>query len=244
MKRLWMIPVLFVAALALVGGLVRDSGASVFQPAYVTVIAGPAPVVVTNGGLAIQNGGVNTFSFQNCSTGLGATTCIYGKETTPGSSNWFFQGASGQNFINGTSEVAIGINNNFRVIDVLGGQIGFTQPLGGYTGTAFSWATTASAIACTTGGTQTVSSAQSITPGLNVTWTTLTSNCVIDFSTNAVTGYYLISLSGTSLSTYTLGFKNGTTTRTMLAAAYTALTATGATGVHVWTHGTNTIDVL
>ena len=62
------------------------------------------------GGVIWETGGISVGAIRiTSSTGLGNALTIYGNETTPGSANWFFAGASGQNFINATSELCLGL---------------------------------------------------------------------------------------------------------------------------------------
>jgi hypothetical protein len=111
--------------------------------------------------------------------------------------------------------------------------------VGGLAAVPFSWSTTAAAIACGTGGTQTITAAQAITPGLIVTSGTLSSNCTLDFSTNASTGYYVLDMTGVTLgATFGVVFKNGTTTKTYLSSSILS-----GTLAIVWTHGTNNLAV-
>lgn len=118
--------------------------------------------------------------------------------------------------------------------------ISLGAPVGGYSTTPLSWASTPGAIACGTGGTQTISAGQSITPGLIVTSGTLSSNCVLDFSTNASTGWYQLDMSGVTLgATFGVQFKNGSATSTVVSTGVLA----GQTLATVWTHGANTIAV-
>lgn len=92
-------------------------------------------------------------------------------------------------------------------------------------------------IACGTGGTHTVGATPS--PGLIITSGTLASNCVIDFSTNASTGFFTLDMSGVTLgATFGVQFKNGTATKT-----YTSSGIISGTLATIWTHGTNTLAV-
>ncbi len=241
---------LFLALFACHGAPSHSVGSTVIQPltlggdvtgsgsaTVVSSISGTAPVNVTNGAMAWLTSSTRTGSMQNCSTGLGSTTCYYGQETTPGNANWFFQGVSGQNFINSSTELGLSTGNSFRTIDITSTLVGISLPVGGYSTTPFSWSTTASAIVCGTGGTQTITAAQAITPGLTVTTGTLSSPCILDFSTNASTGFYVVDTTGVgTITTQNLEFKNGTQTQSL-----SALPAGGA--VLVWTHGTNHIVV-
>lgn len=212
----------------------------------VYVINGPTPINVNPEGgttsLSIDTTGavIGKTASSNIGTRIaplvGSETAYAGiwigtNATSPSSGNYLFAlSPAGTTLFNGTA------------LQLTGTLI--TQGIEGQQSFPLFWVTTAGAIACGTGGTQTVSAAQSATPGLNVTWTTLASNCVVDFTTNAVTGWYQVSLAGTSLGSSTLGFKNGTTTRTISAAQFTALTGSGFSGVTVWPHGTNLIDLL
>lgn len=92
-------------------------------------------------------------------------------------------------------------------------------------------------LTCGTGGTQVVPTDAF---GLVVTTGTLTSNCVLDFSTNAYAGLFVVDLSGATLgATFGVEFENGTATYTATTTNHTS----GATLAHVWTHGTNTLVV-
>lgn len=94
-------------------------------------------------------------------------------------------------------------------------------------------------VACGTGGTQTV--AANATAGLIVTSGTLSSNCTIDFGTNATSGFYTLDMSGVTLgSTNGVIFKNGTKSSTTFV---TTNVITGSTLATVWTHGANTLAV-
>lgn len=91
-------------------------------------------------------------------------------------------------------------------------------------------------LSCGTGGTQTV---QVGAFALKVTTGTLSSNCVIDFSTNASNGLYFVDLSGaTAGATNGIQFKNGTATKT-----YTSSGVIAGTLAIVLTSGTNTLAV-
>lgn len=98
--------------------------------------------------------------------------------------------------------------------------------------------TSSATVACGTGGTQTISVAQGQAKGLIVTSGTLSSNCVLDFSTNASSGLYQVDMSGVTIgSSFGVQFKNGTATKTYLSAATSNSLAT------VYTHGANTLAV-
>jgi hypothetical protein len=138
----------------------------------------------------------------------------------------------------GTSGSATaGISGLVSVFGLVGGQ--GTTPFG------WSGQTSPNTVAGGVGGTQTISAAQSIIPFFLLTTGTLTSNVVVDFGTNAVTGYFIIDVSGVgTLGAFTVGFKNGTTTKTITATQLANLVATGATAVQVWTYGTNNITLV
>ena len=127
------------------------------------------------------------------------------------------------------------------------GLIGMLGLVGGSGTTPFGWAgqTSPNTVACGTGGTQTISAAQAIIPFFLVTTGTLSSNAVVDFTTNASTGYFVIDISGVGTITgFTLGFKNGTTTKTISSTQLTALIGTGSTALQVWCYGTNNITIV
>lgn len=135
--------------------------------------------------------------------------------------------------LSSTTNGTIGLGDNTHAFSGL-----YAQLLGGSTTVPLAWAATAGAIACGTGGTQTVSAAQAATPGLSVTTGTLSSDCILDFGTNAVTGWYLVDINGITLGAFHLSFKNGTTTQSLT----TALIPAGGL-VLVWTHGANKIAI-
>ncbi len=96
----------------------------------------------------------------------------------------------------------------------------------------------ASTLACGTGGTQTVATNSF---GITVTTGTLTSNCIIDFSTNGPKGSFFVDLSGATVgATFGIVFKNGSTS----SPTYTTVNHTsGNTLATVWTHGPSTLAV-
>lgn len=96
---------------------------------------------------------------------------------------------------------------------------------------------TPTSIACGTGGTQTV--AANPTKDYTVTSGTLSSNCVIDFGTNATNGLFHLDMSGVTLgATFGVQFKNGTATKTFLSSGVIA-----GTMAIVMTTGPNTLAV-
>lgn len=175
--------------------------------------------------------------FGSISMGSAKTLSMYGD----GSSQLSFSAPSGavMNF------TVIGPANPEFVIS--GSLIQMSQPVGGNVGggVPFSWATTAANIACGTGGTQTIAAAQAATPGLNISSGTLTSNCTIDFTTNASKGWFLVNLVNiSSLSTFSLIFKNGAATAPLTQTQFTALQTAGKNGVQVWTTTAPSIILL
>jgi hypothetical protein len=91
-------------------------------------------------------------------------------------------------------------------------------------------------LGCGVGGTVTV---QGSCVGLVITSGTLSSTCVIDFSTNASSGIFFADMSGaTPGATFGIQFKNGTATKTYLSTGVIA-----GTLATVWTHGANTLAV-
>jgi hypothetical protein len=120
---------------------------------------------------------------------------------------------------------------------------GLGAPVGGLGTYPFEWSgqTTPNTVACGTGGTQTISAAQAIIPFFIVTGSGLTSNCTLDFSTNASTGHFEVGTSGLTLgATFGLVFKNGTTSSTTFT---TANAVAGSTMAIVNTYGTNNLAV-
>ena len=106
---------------------------------------------------------------------------------------------------------------------ILTGSLGIeiTGPVVGNTGSPFVFGS--SAIAMGTGGTTTVSAAQSLTPNIVLTSGTLTSGAILDFTTQftttARTGNFFVDAtgmnSGAALGTFGLSFKNGTVTQSL-----------------------------
>ena len=217
----------------------------------------------TGGNLAIQSGtggtsgsataGVNGYidessgsagsAVQVFQDGLlfGQTTygARYPGNVVPSASNYLFycQTSGAAVAINAGSTLNLNVSGT-PVEEIAGTAVQFGQPVGGIV--QFQWLTTASAITCGTGGTQTISTAQAIRPGLIVTTGTLSSNCVLDFSTNAANGWYTLDMSGATVgSSFGIQFKNGTATNTILSSGV----LTGQTLATVWTHGTNTLAV-
>jgi hypothetical protein len=69
---------------------------------------------------------------------------------------------------------------------------------------------------------------------------TLTSNCPVNFATNASNGLYLIDMQGVTTNTsFGITFENGTATRTIL-----STTALNNSLAIVYTHGANTLAVI
>jgi hypothetical protein len=176
----------------------------------------------------------------------------YPAAAVPNSSNWVFSAdAAGNTNIAGIGDVGIFINSSLALF-VQSSSISMSQPLGGINA-PFRWSGEVSpnTVTCSTGGTQTVSSAQSVIPFFLVSSGVLTSACTVDFSTNAPTGSFHLSfgptgaplVTATDLASFSLLLKNGTTTITITAAVLTALQGTGKNGYIVDTYGTNNITL-
>jgi hypothetical protein len=148
---------------------------------------------------------------------------------TPSSSNYTLAGGNSFTTLQAVSTVQLAAGGT-SLLTGTSSAIALAKPL------TFSAPPT---IACGTGGTQTVPAGSS--PGLLVTSGTLSSNCTVDFSTNATTGYFVLDMSGVTLgATFGVNFKNGTSTSTTITSSNVLA---GATMAHVWTHGTNTLSV-
>lgn len=175
---------------------------------------------------------------------------IYPATVTPSASNYLlYSSAAGTNVsFNSATGGAISLGVAAATyLNLGGGLASFRAAIGGLSGVSvqFSGQTSPNTVACGTGGTQTISAAQAIIPFFLVTTGTLSSNAVVDFSTNASTGYFVVDISGVGTITgFTLGFKNGTTTKTISSTQLTALIGTGSTALQVWTYGTNNITIL
>ena len=101
-----------------------------------------------------------------------------------------------------------------------------------FAGSGFGPGASSGTIACGTGGTQVVPAGF----GFAVTSGVLTSNCVLDFTTNN-TGEFLLDMSGVTLgATFGVTFKNGTASKTFLSANVLSDTL-----AHVYTYGANTL---
>jgi len=166
---------------------------------------------------------------------------------TPSASNYTIAASTSNTTFNAPS----GSNVNFEVNNIAywkytSALISLGLPVGGFSTTplSFSGQTSPNTVACGTGGTQTVSAAQSIIPFFLLTTGTLTSNAIVDFTTNAPTGRFEIDLQGVgALGAFTLGFKNGTTTQAWTATELAAFRATGLTAITVETYGANNITI-
>ena len=208
------------------GAAAGGSGAAVSLSAGTggTSVSGPGGA----GGNATVSAGAGVGSGSSAGTG-GSLTLSAGStsgNTAPG--NVTIQaGTSG-------GAVPLGL---IKLAGLVGGR--GTAPFG------FAGQTSPNTVVCGTGGTQTVSAAQAILPFFLVTTGTLSSNAIVDFGTNAVTGFFIVDLSGVgTLGAFTLGFKNGTTTKTISATQLTNLIATGASAAMIATYGTNNITIL
>lgn len=234
---------LFLALFACHGEPSHSVGSTVIQPAATTSFSG-----ITGGDVTCTSGGNCTVSTVGGALAAVATTgslpvlgtagtqiSTTSADTSITTTHTLVLNATGATYINGNSVPLLA--GGSYALDVTSTGIEFNQPVGGFGSTPFSWSATASAIACGTGGTQTITAAQAITPGLTVTTGTLSSPCILDFSTNASTGFYVVDTSGVgTINVNNLEFKNGTQTQSL-----GALPAGGA--VLVWTHGTNHIVV-
>ncbi len=168
-----------------------------------------------------------------------AVTAQAGQAATGGGNNGGAGGvltlAAGAGGTSGSATA--GARGTIGLLGLIGGS--GTTPLG------FVGQTSPNTVACGTGGTQTISAAQAVIPFFLLTSGTLTSNCIVDFGTNAVTGAFIIDVSGLgALGAFTVGFKNGTTTKTISATQLTNLIATGASAAQVYTFGTNNITIV
>jgi hypothetical protein len=199
-------------------------------------------------GIRGYRGAVNTFYIGQI-PGLPGYASIYlgGTGITLDTGHPFFYSPDGvNNTLNAytSASLAIGTTAGMTLTST---TLGIGAKLGGLSTTplAFSGQSSPNTVACGTGGTQTISAAQAIIPFFLVTTGTLSSNAVVDFSTNASTGYFVVDISGVGTITgFTLGFKNGTTTKTISSTQLTALIGTGSTALQVWTYGTNNITIL
>jgi hypothetical protein len=173
---------------------------------------------------------------------------------TPNGSNYSLQSDANVTAINsptssGTVNVGNG-NTGAQGISVSqSAGVGFGLPIGGLSTTplSFSGQTSPNTVACGTGGTQTISAAQSIVPFFVVSSGTLTSTCTLDFSTNASTGHFIVSFAAsvtpTNVGSFGITIKNGTSTVVVTSTVLTALQATGKDGYNVDTFGTNNLTL-
>lgn len=181
-------------------------------------------------------------------SGQSGTTygALYPGNVTPGASNyvmyWQNTGSTGPTSLQFASSSAIGLNTGGSArVQVAAGGLSLAIPIAGLGTTPLSLSGEASpnTVACGTGGTQTISAAQAIIPFFQVTGGTLTSDCILDFGTNGVTGLWEIAVPAagfTSLNGHNLSIKNGTTTLSYAALPTHAL-------IDVRTFGTNSLAV-
>ena len=193
----------------------------------------------------VQRAGTTLVAMGQGIAGYG--TIWLGSANTPINTNWQLGSSTGANtylntatggsiFLSVAAAAKVTVTTTLASFGVAVGGQG-TAPL------QFSGQTSPNTVACGVGGTQTVSAAQAIIPFFLVTTGTLTSNCVIDFTTNAPTGHFIVDLSGVgALGAFTLGFKSGTATQTLSATQITNLLATGANGAVIYT-GTNRVTL-
>lgn len=191
--------------------------------------------------LEVTRGGVFNSAIGPYISAGGSFGALYlGPGITPSALNPTVIQGTGNTYLNvpgiGTINFTEGVTTNF--LQLSGGLAAFYVPIGG--GTApFNFADTPTVIACGTGGSQPISAAESLTPGLIVTSGTLTSNCVLNFTTNGFNGYYILDMSGVTLgATFGVTFTNGSATKTYLSSSVLA-----GTLAIVWTHGANTLAV-
>lgn len=212
----------------------------------------PAPVSGNQGTrVHVQQGGVDRMQFGGSDV-LGATSMALWGPASPTTTNYLL-------FENSTDSIAtLNVNTGGTLnLDVGAAGIAAVTSTGvavtGLLSASTTLAVTGSSslqgalihtspqtIACSTGGTQTVAS--SPTSGLIVTSGTLSSNCTIDFSTNASTGDFVLDMSGVTLgASFGVIFKNGSTSSATFLSG--SVITTGDTMARVWTHGANTLAV-
>lgn len=267
--RRWIFSAVAVASLVAVGHLVTSSSPKLAKSAPGlnvspgNILAGASPILVQ------PNAGSTSLSIDVTGAVIGKTASsnigmriapLIGSETAyvgewvgaaalaPSSGNytWAYSGSSGLSFMASTGGVSFSGPVSATTLATTG-TLAVGGAVGGNGAAPFRWSgqTSPNTVACGTGGTQTISAAQSIIPFFLVTTGTLSSNCIVDFGTNAVTGYFTVDLSGVgALGAFTLGFKNGTTTKTISSTQLTNLIATGASGAVIATYGTNNITII
>jgi hypothetical protein len=197
----------------------------------------PAPVGAgANGQYVYQYGGTTYAIFQPNSVGGNALYIFGGKaatNSTSGSVAYIQLSATGNVVLN--SATAGGLAT-FAFNGASASTISATSL--GVVGTLVH--TSPQTVACGTGGTATVAS--SPTSGLIVTSGTLSSNCTIDFSTNATSGEFTLDMGGVTLgASFGVIFKNGTSSSATFLSG--SVLTTGDTLAKVWTHGANTLAV-
>ncbi|MGP0075529.1 MAG: hypothetical protein ACLPWF_26740 [Bryobacteraceae bacterium] len=202
----------------------------------------------TAGGFSSGNFSVQSSTF--CMNEASTDFLLLGGNTPSGSTTELLP--TGVNVANGTAQltsstVTIGTSSAAMSMTTTGGaQIGsagveWNLSVAGIgiaeiSGVGFGPVVNPNTLACGTGGTKVVAAN---TFGVVVTTGTLTSNCILDFSTNAYSGLYLVDLSGaTPGASFGIQFKNGSATNTYLSSGVIA-----GTLATVWTHGTNTLAV-
>jgi hypothetical protein len=128
------------------------------------------------------------------------------------------------------SDTTFVLNSGTSITGEISGNTMFTLAAGGFQ------PNNSGTISCGTGGTHAI---PTNTFSFVVTTGTLSSNCVLNFATNASSGLYFVDLSGaTPGATFGIEFENGSATKTFLSSS--VLAGTLAT---VWTHGSNTLSV-
>ncbi len=202
----------------------------------------------TTGGLFNGNFSVQSSTF--CMNEASTDFLLLGGNTPSGSTTELLP--TGVNVANGlakltSSAVTIGTGTAAIGITTTGGSqmgsagVGWDLSVAGIgiaeiSGVGFGPVVNPNTLACGTGGTQVVAAN---TFGVVVTTGTLTSNCILDFATNAYSGLYLVDLSGaTPGASFGIQFKNGSATNTYLSSGVIS-----GTLALVWTHGANTLAV-
>jgi hypothetical protein len=229
------------------GNLVLQAGAGATSNATFTSGNVVAEVNAPNSGgteayFQINRGGT-VLGQLGAAVGTVSDFAIYGPGVTPSSSDYLLAASSSNAYLNAPSQVNILVANN-QYLAFASSLVQFAQPIGGFSTNAVRLSENGSALACGTGGTQTISTSQAPTPGIPVTSGVLTSACTIAFGTNASSGIFWLDLSAvtsTDLATFPITITNGTASFNITGSVITAMAAAAKTGVTVQTHGTNTL---
>jgi hypothetical protein len=237
------------------------SGGGANGPAGVINFNAPTPLSGTGfGTVNFQTNGVTYLSVGSSASGAANITGGVGTgnitlATTTGNAGLVSTASAGYVQLNSTNnniylggaQIVFRNGANTTTYGQWGALLATGSPLGGYSTTPFSFSgqTSPNTVACGTGGTQTISAAQSIIPFFLVTTGILTSAAIVDFTTNASTGFFIIDLQGVgTIGVNTLGFKNGTKTLTFTSSQFSAFQATGMTAIAVCTYGANNITFV